>query len=87
MSKSEQIELRTLLEAKYFIKNRCTIRECAKAVGVSKSTVHKDLTQRLPEINGMMYRKVSDILKINLNERHIRGGESTRRMILGRKAS
>lgn len=87
MSKSEQIELRTLLEAKYFIKNRCTIRECAKAVGVSKSTVHKDLTQRLPEINGMMYRKVSDILKINLNERHIRDGESTRRMILGRKAS
>ena len=64
--------------AVYIIENRATIRAAAKQFGVSKSTVHKDLTERLLRVNRELYRQVKEILEVNKAERHIRGGEATR---------
>lgn len=65
--------------AVYLIENRTTVRACAKAFGVSKSTVHKDLAERLPQFNRALYLQVKEILEQNKAERHIRGGMATRR--------
>ena len=65
--------------AVYIIENRTTIRAAAKHFGVSKSTVHKDLSERLPAGHPTHYRQVKEILEINKAERHIRGGIATRR--------
>lgn len=64
--------------AVYIIENRATIRAAAKKFGVSKSTVHKDLTERLVWVDQGLYRQVKQILEVNKAERHIRGGEATR---------
>ena len=72
------IEERTVELAKYIIKNKCTVREAAKKFGISKSTVHKDITERLVEINGSLAEEVRSILMENKQERHIRGGWATR---------
>lgn len=64
--------------AVYIIENRATIRAAAKQFGVSKSTVHKDLSERLESINRSLYLSVKEILEINKAERHIRGGIATR---------
>ncbi|MBR1376525.1 MAG: sporulation transcriptional regulator SpoIIID [Bacilli bacterium] len=69
---------RVLDEANYIIDTKETVREIAKKYKVSKSTVHKDLHERLKEINLDLYNKVDDILKYHTDIRHIRGGESTR---------
>lgn len=69
---------RTLLEANYMIKTKKTIREIAKKFNVSKSTVHKDLKDRLKEIDINKYKEVNKILKEHLEIRHHRGGEATR---------
>lgn len=61
-----------------FLKDRSTVREVAKKVGCSKSTVHKDLTERLPEINLQLFEQVRELLEYNKSIRHIRGGESTK---------
>lgn len=73
---------RVLQEGKYIIKTGKTVREMADIFGVSKSTVHKDLKDRLLEIDTNMYNEVSKILKYHSDIRHIRGGESTRRKFL-----
>jgi putative DeoR family transcriptional regulator (stage III sporulation protein D) len=73
------IEERARDLAVYIIENRTTVRAAAKQFGISKSTVHKDLTERLPRINPALYREVRKILDINKAERHIRGGLATRR--------
>lgn len=65
-------------EANYLVKTKGTVRSCAKALGTSKSTVHKDVTERLKTIDPILYRKVKAILKKNLSERHIRGGNATK---------
>lgn len=75
---SKSIVSRVLNEAKYMIRTGDTIREIAKVFGVSKSTVHKDLNDRLREIDMDIYNKVSNILKYHIDIRHIRGGESTK---------
>lgn len=72
------IEERTIELANYIIKNKCTVREAAKKFGISKSTVHKDITERLGEINGRLAEEVKMILAENKQERHIRGGYATR---------
>ncbi|HOB22053.1 MAG TPA: sporulation transcriptional regulator SpoIIID [Bacillota bacterium] len=59
--------------------NKATVRQAAQVFSVSKSTVHKDMTERLPSINKELARKVKRILDKNKAERHIRGGEATRR--------
>ena len=74
-----KIEVRVLKEVKYIIKTKKTIREIAKIFGVSKSTVHKDLTERLNKIDKNKTEEVKKILKYHIDIRHIRGGESTRK--------
>ena len=65
--------------AVYIIENHTTIRAAAKEFGVSKSTVHKDLSQRLAQFNRGLYLQVKQVLEINKAERHIRGGIATQR--------
>ena len=72
------IEARAKDLALYMIEHRSTVRSAAKAFGVSKSTVHKDLQERLPAINPSLYRQVKEILEENKADRHIRGGIATR---------
>ena len=69
--------------ALYIIEHRATVRAAAKQFGISKSTVHKDLSQRLPAFNRTLYLQVKEILEINKAERHIRGGIATRRKYKG----
>ena len=64
--------------AVYMLENSSTVRDAAKAFGVSKSTVHKDLTIRLKAQNRTLYRQVQAVLKTNKEERHKRGGDATR---------
>ena len=69
---------RTIEVAEYISKTGKTVRDAAKHFGVSKSTVHKDITSRLPEIDADLYDSVRKILDINKAERHLRGGLATR---------
>lgn len=71
--------------ADYVIETKCTIREAAKKFHVSKSTVHKDLQKRLAEINPKKYEKISEIFKLHIEVRHIRGGQSTKEKYLNKK--
>ncbi|MBS1401660.1 MAG: sporulation transcriptional regulator SpoIIID [Oscillospiraceae bacterium] len=77
------IEQRACDLAVYIIENRATVRSAAQQFGISKSTVHKDLTERLEKINPGLYRQVRQLLDINKAERHIRGGMATRRKYKG----
>lgn len=70
------------LLADYVIETGATVRQAAVKFGVSKSTVHKDLTDRLKRSNKALYNEVSKILYKNKSERHIRGGEATRKKYL-----
>ena len=72
------IEQRACDLAVYIIENQSTVRSAAARFGVSKSTVHKDLTARLPRINAALYKQVRHLLDVNKAERHIRGGLATR---------
>ena len=69
--------------ALYIIENKATVRAAAQKFGISKSTVHKDLSERLPAINRALYRQVKEILNENKAERHIRGGIATRKKYKG----
>ena len=73
------IEQRACDLAEYIIENRSTVRAAAKHFCISKSTVHKDLTERLERVNPALYRQVRILLDLNKAERHIRGGMATRR--------
>lgn len=64
--------------AKLILEKKSTVREVAKEVGFSKSTVHKDLTEKLQKIDMKLYEEVKELLEYNKNVRHIRGGQSTR---------
>lgn len=77
------IEQRSCDLAAYIIENQSTVRAAAARFGVSKSTVHKDLTERLPHVNPGLYRQVRALLDLNKAERHIRGGMATRRKYKG----
>lgn len=78
----DYIELRAIEVGKYIIDSKATVRMTATKFGVSKSTVHKDLTERLPQIDHHLADEVRDILDINKSERHIRGGMATRQKYL-----
>ena len=72
------IEERALELGSFIIENRTTVRAAAQNFGISKSTVHKDVTERLAKLDPLMASKVKRILDENKAERHIRGGEATR---------
>lgn len=78
----QNIAERTLEEANYILDSKDTIRGTACKFGMSKSTVHIDLSQRLKKIDKKMYEKIKKILEINFNEKHIRGGNSTKNKYL-----
>lgn len=69
--------------AVYIIENRATVRAAAKKFGISKSTVHKDLQDRLPQFNRTLYLQVKEVLDENKAQRHIRGGLATRKKYKG----
>ena len=69
--------------AQYIIENRTTVRAAAQKFGISKSTVHKDLSERLPLYNRSLYLQVKAILDENKAQRHIRGGIATRKKYRG----
>ena len=73
--------------AEYVIETSDTVRGAAKHFGISKSTVHKDLAHKLKKINKNLYNQVNSILQLNKSERHIRGGEATRRKYLNKKSA
>lgn len=70
---------RCVVLATYLIENKTTVRAVAAKFGVSKSTVHKDITQNLSRINKPLYNEARKILELNKQERHIRGGEATKK--------
>ena len=74
----DYIEERAIDIANYIIENNATVRQTAKQYGISKSTVHKDVTERLMQINPSLAREARMVLDINKSERHIRGGLATR---------
>ena len=76
---TDTIEERACALAVYIIETGATVRNAAKHFGISKSTVNKDLSQRLPQYNNTLYQQVRQILNLNKAQRHIRGGLATRR--------
>lgn len=78
MSKQERIERRVNLEVNYIINNKSTIRQTAKILGISKSTIHKDMTQRLDLVSMEDAKKIRRILAFNKAQRHLRGGLATK---------
>ena len=69
--------------AQYIIENRTTVRAAAQRFGISKSTVHKDISERLPQFNRRLYLQVKEVLEVNKAQRHIRGGIATRKKYRG----
>lgn len=78
---------RCVLLANYLIENDATVRSAAARFGISKSTVHKDVTQILPRVNKALYLHVKQVLEKNKRERHLRGGEATRNKYLSHGVS
>ena len=72
------IEERAVKTAEYIIETKATVRQTARKFGVSKSTVHKDVSERLKKINPKLYRQVKELMDTNKQERHIRGGMATK---------
>ena len=75
----DTMEERACELAVYMIETGATVRAAAQHFGISKSTVHKDLAQRLPQYNKLLYEQVRQVLEVNKRERHIRGGMATQR--------
>lgn len=74
----KNIEERAIRCGEYIVKTGCTVRTCAEVLGSSKSTVHKDVTERLYYLDPALWERVQKVLGINLQERHLRGGNATR---------
>lgn len=81
----EDIEERAKILARYITETGCTVRACAKKFSVSKSTVHKDVAERLKGYDAELYERVRKVLDKNLQERHIRGGIATKNKYLNKK--
>ena len=69
---------RAIILGEYILEHKATVRAAAKQFGISKSTVHKDVSERLPKIQPQLYPLVKEILELNKQERHIRGGLATK---------
>ena len=72
------LEERAVRLGEYLIEHQSTVRDTAAAFGISKSTVHKDVTAVLPKLNTGLYKEVRAVLDVNKEERHLRGGEATK---------
>jgi putative DeoR family transcriptional regulator (stage III sporulation protein D) len=81
---TDTIEQRAREAAVYIIENGATVRAAAERFGISKSTIHKDLQQRLPKCDKSLYRQVRQVLDLNKAQRHIRGGLATRKKYTGK---
>lgn len=81
----DYIEERAMEIASYIIENNATVRQTAKMFGISKSTVHKDVTERLVQINETLAKETRKVFDMNKSERHIRGGMATREKYLHHK--
>ncbi len=79
------VEERAAMLGEYIIESKATVRSAAKKFGISKSTVHKDVSQRLKKINPALYHEVRQVLDLNKSERHIRGGLATKNKYLREK--
>ncbi len=77
------MEERACQLARYIIENKATVRAAARTFNISKSTVHKDLSERLPSFNRPLYLQAKQVLEENKAQRHIRGGMATRRKYKG----
>ena len=75
---------RCVMLGTYIVENRATVRATAQQFKISKSTVHKDVTQSLRRVNPSLYQQVQQILNQNKDERHLRGGEATKQKYLSR---
>ena len=73
---------RCVILGTYIVENRATVRSTAARYGISKSTVHKDVTENLHRVNPTLFYQVKSVLEQNKNERHLRGGEATRQKYL-----
>ena len=82
----EYIEERAISIANYIIDNNATVRQTAKEFGISKSTVHKDVVDRLVQVNPALAKQARKVLDVNKQERHIRGGLATREKYLHMEA-
>ena len=78
----DEVRLRVMQAAEHILETGATVRACAGKFGVSKTTIHKDMRARLPELDAQLSIEVDRILKKNLQERHLRGGDATRRKFL-----
>ena len=78
----DYIYQRVLEVGHYIYETKATVRQAAKVFGVSKSTIHKDITERLKKIDNNLAKKVKQVLEFNKSERHYRGGEATRKKYL-----
>lgn len=72
------LDKRTVILGEYIVEHGSTVRDAAKSFGISKSTVHKDVSKRLQTINPVLYRQVKKVLEHNKAQRHIRGGLATK---------
>lgn len=80
----DEVRLRVMQAAEYIAETGATVRACAAKFGVSKTTIHKDMRDRLPALDEALGRQVAQILEKNLRERHLRGGAATRARYRGR---
>ena len=80
---NQYIVERVLQEAYFVLESKCTVREVAKAFCVSKSTAHKDLSQRLNQVDKQLYNQIAEVLADNWDERYVRGGIATKKKYKG----
>lgn len=78
----EEVQLRVLQAAEHILATGETVRACAGRFGVSKTTIHKDMRERLPRLDAELCARVDGVLRKNLEERHLRGGDATRQKFL-----
>lgn len=78
---------RSVVLGEYLLEHRATVREAARVFGISKSTVHKDVTERLRHVNNALCLEVQELLNKNKQERHLRGGEATRKKYTAERQS
>ena len=83
---NDLVDKRAVLLGEYIVKNNSTVRATAKVFGVSKSTVHIDVSKRLLKVNPSLYKEVRKVLDINKDERHIRGGLATKEKYMEKRS-